>query len=100
MVKFTNTEMLIKKLFPYDVVDKKSYAINAQAVYESILNSSTEDVIKVVKCKNCIHYREIEGYEYHNRKAKICVWHNSLRSENDFCSDGISVADKNTDIPT
>ena len=29
---------LLKKLFPYDVVDKKQYSINAQAIYNAVIN--------------------------------------------------------------
>jgi hypothetical protein len=29
---------LLKKLFPYDAVDKKNYSINAQAVYNAVMN--------------------------------------------------------------
>lgn len=46
-------QTLLKKLFPYDVVDKKSYAINAYAVERAILNmpnrADNEEVKKSIE---------------------------------------------------
>lgn len=33
MPRYIDADELIKKIFPYDGVDKKEYSINAQAVY-------------------------------------------------------------------
>lgn len=45
------------------------------------------DVVEVVRCKNCAHYIEMEGFECNGRRVKICAWHDALRDENDYCSD-------------
>lgn len=45
MARYIDADLLLKKLFPYDVVDKKQYAINAQAVYNAIEGASTADVV-------------------------------------------------------
>ena len=47
------------------------------------------DFVKVVRCKDCMHYMEMEGYDYKSKKARCCIWHNQLRRETDYCSDGI-----------
>ena len=47
------------------------------------------DVVEVVRCKDCLHYMEMEGYDYKGKKARHCFWHSQLRRETDYCSDGI-----------
>lgn len=49
----------------------------------------TADVAEVIRCKDCSHYIEMEGFEYNRRKARICIWHSAVRGENDYCSDAI-----------
>ena len=44
-MRYIDADVLIKKLFPYDVVDKKDYAINAKAVAFAIANIPTADVV-------------------------------------------------------
>lgn len=44
MPRYIDADALIKKLFPYDVVDKKCYSINAEAVYKGIETTQTADV--------------------------------------------------------
>ena len=36
---------LIEKMFPYDVIDKSKYAINAKAIYEEIRKAPAADVV-------------------------------------------------------
>ena len=47
------------------------------------------DVVDVVRCKDCARYCEFEGFEYKGRKARYCAWHGALWLENGYCSDGI-----------
>lgn len=49
----------------------------------------TADVVEIVRCKDCAHHQEIEGFVYNGKRAKHCVWHNALRYDNDYCSDGM-----------
>ena len=44
MARYIDADELIKKIFPYDVVDKKTYSINAYAVYDAIKKAPTSDV--------------------------------------------------------
>jgi hypothetical protein len=53
MARYIDADSLLKRMFPYDLVDKKQYALNAQAVYNVIESSSTADVVEVVRCKDC-----------------------------------------------
>lgn len=47
------------------------------------------DVVEVVRCKDCLHYMELEGCDYKGKKARHCFCHSQLRREIDYCSDGI-----------
>lgn len=44
MARYIDADALIKKIFPYDVVDKKCYTINAKMIYEAIQKAPTADV--------------------------------------------------------
>lgn len=57
---YIEKEELLKTIFPYNGVDKKTYTINAKAVETAILDAPTADVVEVVFCKDCKHYREYE----------------------------------------
>lgn len=50
-----DADALIKKIFPYDVVDKKCYTINAKMIHEAIKEAPTVDIKTEVA-------REILGY--------------------------------------
>ena len=45
MPRYIDANALIKKIFPYDIVDKKDYSINAKAVADAIDNIPTADVV-------------------------------------------------------
>jgi hypothetical protein len=63
---YIDREALIKKIFPYDVVDKKCYTINAKAIYEEIKNAPTCDVVprsEVEKAKQEVAREIIEEFE-------------------------------------
>ena len=55
-------QALLRKLFPYDVVDKKNCAINAYAVEQTILNMPNK--LKGEETQKAIDYLEhvIEGW--------------------------------------
>ena len=78
MARYIDADSLLKRMFPYDLVDKKQYALNAQAVYNAIESSSAADVVPVVRCKNCTEWDE---------KEQECSHWYGFR-ENDFCSYG------------
>ena len=44
-MRHIDADALIKKIFPYDLVDKRDYSINAKAVYDAIQNAPTEEVV-------------------------------------------------------
>lgn len=49
-------QALLRKLFPYEVVDKKNCAINAYAVEKAILDA--QQMNREIKnlCNTCMHY--------------------------------------------
>ena len=47
MSRYIDEEILIKKMFPYDIVDKRLYSINAKAIYEAIKSAPTADAVEV-----------------------------------------------------
>lgn len=73
MARYIDADSLLKRMFPYDLVDKKQYALNAQAVYNVIESSSVADVVEVVRCKDCKHcergicYYPIVRYVSHDK---------------------------------
>lgn len=44
MPRYIDADALIKKIFPYDVIDKNDYSINANAIYRAIEDTPTENV--------------------------------------------------------
>lgn len=50
-------QALLRKLFPYEVVDKKNCAINAYAVEKAILDMPVINKEIKLLCDDCIHYR-------------------------------------------
>ena len=49
-------QALLQKLFPYEVVDLKSCAINAYAVKKAILDAPVIREAPKPLCKKCVHY--------------------------------------------
>ena len=50
-------QALLKKLFPYEVVDLKNCVINAYAVKKAILDMPQMNREIKALCNNCIHYQ-------------------------------------------
>lgn len=85
MERYIDADELIKKIFPYDVVDKKRYAINAEAVYKAIQIVTAADVVKVVRCKDCKHRVSLSKMCAH---PKAIGWDAIEPEDDDFCSYG------------
>ena len=68
--------------------------INSALVASAIKNTPTVDAGEVVRCKDCVWYKEIEGYEYKGIKPKFCFRHACTKSENYYCADGWKDDDK------
>lgn len=83
MAQYIDADELIKKIFPYDVVDKKRYAINAEAVYKAIQSVTAADVVEVVRCKDCQHFTA--GYCCRDIKGRSQMHY---MGEEAFCSYG------------
>lgn len=63
MPRYIDADALIKKNFPYEVIDTGSYSINAKSIYEAIKKAPTADVVEVVRCKECCFFTPCEGSE-------------------------------------
>lgn len=50
-------QALLRKLFPYEVVDLKNCAINAYAVKKAILDAPTKNREIKPLCDDCTHYQ-------------------------------------------
>lgn len=88
MARYKDADALIKTIFPYDVVDKKFYSINAKAVYDAINNAPTADVVEVVRCKDCQHYINGRCYVKNRKPLFTCDVNIHGCKQNDFCSYG------------
>jgi hypothetical protein len=87
MARYIDAEALYNKLYPLDLVDKKTYAINAKAVADAIAKTPTaENVAEVVFCQDCKYAQRISD-EYGNIDFK-CRKMNDYMSPVDFCSRG------------
>ena len=60
------------------------------SVKRVLTQAPTADVVEVVRCKDCAHYIDIDGFVY-DGKARHCAWHSALRYDNDYCSDGARI---------
>lgn len=101
MSRYFDVDKLIKKIFPYDVVDKNAYAINAQAVYNAIQNVPAADVVPKGEFDQLKHKYElavaereanVKGFTEQLSKVKTEVAKEIFSDlENFFDSDGLSV---------
>lgn len=101
MAEYIDAELLMQKLsrmidYCDKNKDKKFNALNVLfQVGDAIMDCPTADVVDVVRCKDCAHYIEMQGFEYKGKKPKHCIWHGALRSENYYCGDGIRRSESN-----
>lgn len=56
-MELIDRQALLRKLFPYEVVDKKNCAINAYAVEKTILDMPVMNNEIKPMCNGCIHYQ-------------------------------------------
>jgi alpha-L-arabinofuranosidase len=66
-------QALLKKLFPYEVVDKKNYAINAYAVEKAILDMPNKaDNVEIQKAKDYLEYVLDNWNTWEEHHKKLC----------------------------
>ena len=60
-------------------------------VKKAIAQTPTEDVASVVRCKDCVYRQALDHnrYNYKNKHAMVCLWHNCLKNENGYCDEGV-----------
>lgn len=79
MPEYIERGALLKKMFPYEGIDKSTYSINAKAVERAIKEAPASEV---VLCKDC-EYLEITGCYGECSKAIL-----GIVNRNDYCSRG------------
>lgn len=84
MAEYIDREALLKELYPYDVVDKKTYAINAEAIYREIKKAPAADVVEVVRCKDCVNFKRYK----HKPELGECDLLEADLTDDFFCSHG------------
>lgn len=95
MARYIDADELIKKIFPYDVVDKKEYAINAYAVYDAIQKTPSADVVSKSEVEKLIelHKEQRKRSMYWARKVTAEQIFEDLElrvEEHDGCSVNLS----------
>ena len=86
MARYSDADKLLEKLFPYGGIDKKTYSINAYAIYDAIQKSLIADVAEVVRCKDCVKRNTPDCAMYY--KCSVCGGQWSWENDNGFCSFG------------
>jgi hypothetical protein len=63
---------------------------SAEWIYNFIESPLAVDVVKVVRCKDCVYRMELHPmYAYEGRSCKVCFIRNKPVSDNGYCSDAI-----------
>lgn len=92
MARYISADDLTKKIFPLGIIENGNYSVNAKAVKVAIESTPTADVVEVVRCKDCIHYRKKEdSLVYDDDTCDIlyyCDGSHRTACEQDFCSYG------------
>ena len=83
-MRYIDADALIEKIFPYDLVGKRLYSINAKAVYDAICAMPTADVVAVVRCKDC-KLRDKEGCPFMYLDCGILL---GCTADKDYCNYG------------
>lgn len=83
MPRYIDADALIKKIFPYEVIDTGSYSINAKSIYEAIKKAPTADVVEVVRCSGCNYFLPCESGD-----EGYCIQMMRGMPNNGFCNYG------------
>lgn len=67
-----------------EAFENKGYAKGWNSAIEIIEQAPTVDAVEVVRCKNCVHYREEDRCQYAH-----CAHDGMQRGQDDFCSYGM-----------
>jgi hypothetical protein len=91
---YINRELLLKYLETSIVVSGRNDVVplelrGVHKVVNRIKTMPTEDVVPVVRCKDCKHYKAQEKSAHWENKTKYCCRTVTLKvNDNDFCSYG------------
>ena len=88
-MKYINADDLIEKVYR----KLPSFSKCSNNDFVSIINSMpSADVVKIVRCKNCIYHDKVKGvYNFGTPTNFIwCNFYSSNRWENGYCNEGKS----------
>ena len=90
MTRYINPEN-IRLTAVGSVDDSGDILVSVRDVKRAIAQTPSEDVVEVVRCKNCIYRVPLdhERYNYQNKKAMYCFCYNRLTREEGYCNEGI-----------
>ena len=78
----------INRVLEEKKTEKESAAYFAFEQFKFLLGQTpTADVVKVVRCKGCVHFKTDTDYCKEHKKG-YCEWDNTIKSRNHFCSYG------------
>lgn len=91
MAEYVNKQELLNLLKKKIKADNERRMAVVDSDFIDLVNDATEinDVVEVVRCKDCAFYVVTEGFLLCNgRKPRFCTLQSTLKGENDYCSNG------------
>ena len=90
MSRYIDADLLLAKCRRNPLFEKCEKDKGMVYIERSIIDDTpTADVVEVVRCKDCKHYKVRDGVHYGTRTIKSCCRSaNKKVSENDYCSYG------------
>jgi hypothetical protein len=88
MPRYIDANMLLKKIYPLDLVDKRLYTINAKAVEDAIAKTPTADVVP--KSEYIQQIAEVQGLRAELEEVKTEVAREIIQEVADFLWQGES----------
>lgn len=87
-MRLIDADALIKKIFPYDGVDKKAYTINAKMIYEEINKAPTIDIKTEVAREIFEEIEKVATINLHTGEIKI-TYPDYIKFKNKYTKEGV-----------
>ena len=97
MARYIDADALIKKIFPYDGVDKRHYSINAKAIYDAINAAPTADIVSTSQVYGAVIAEIAEKLKHNNTIFGNCA---SRLVSNDYSDGRLGAYEEFVDILT
>lgn len=93
MAEYKDTDVILKEIYRRancsSIGETTVPYLDWKEVVSIINDAPTADVVEVVRCKDCINYAYVNGYEFFGQPMRYCVRHNRLKREDGYCDDGL-----------